>query len=566
MLENWQQKLSIGWGQLTQAFDTVTNFHDTLNKGVANATTQLAQNTISTAKRVNNHGANVLAIKNAQHTGDKSKLTEKQKELSRPVGSKATLNGKPVLWAGDSYSWQSPESYKQLEDQGHFRAGDIGYRRAQSDISSGVESLLSPEAKTKLGEVVQTASQVYEQHAPQEVKDFVSGAGQKFNQVNEATSKTLNISPAITGDAITELATLGAGKAVSIGGRAGLRVLKNADIPSRAFELQRDLRGRGALQLGTSGSVGAAGAPKKARQALEITDTPERITRRPGNTPRDAQNPEKYLTQDQYDTQMPLYINQLRDDRDLAKEAVQNIVDNNPGVKKSVLKENKGSGYKAAAKQHKNLEAKVSSAESSIVAPTPDRQYAYPPDTPMGKQIKEEATKTNKQLGRTMEALELHHLIPKGASAAVYNRVRKFIDLGQATGKDLHRIEQKFKKAIGHSTGDLKENMLAMNRTPHNRFHTEMRQQPSWTFEGENLEMTKEVLSNRLMKIKNMKDFEAVLDKLIENDIKPLVENAKIWEPMDDILKGLGGGYTGTALPKSKQEQAKWLKDLGITK
>lgn len=573
MFEDWKKKLSAGWKQITKAADTVHNHleyetkrkterSNTFNQQAANATNQLVQNTVSTAQRAYDHRSNTLAIRQAEVTGDRSKLTEKQKDLSRPIGSKAYRNGKPVYWSGDSYSWQSPESHQKLKDQGHFRAGDIGYKRVQKDIGDGVASLLSPEAKAKLGETLQTASQAYEQHAPQEVKDFVSGAGEVFNQVNEATSRTLNISPTITGEALTELATLGAGKAVSYGGRAGLKVLKNADIPSRAFELQRDLRRRGAVPLGTAGSVGAAGAPKKAQQALAIADTPDHIPRRPGNTPRDAQNPEKYMTQDQYDTQMPLYINQLRNQRDEAQVAIQNIVDNNPGISKKQLAADKTTGYKAAAKKYKDLQARVSSAESSIVAPTPDRQYAYPPDRPMAKKVKAEAEASNLQLGRALGQLELHHLIPKGASAAVYNRVRKFIDLGQATGKDLHRIEQKFKKAIGHSTGDLKENLLAMSETPHNRFHTEMRKQPSWTFKGENLEMTKEALSNRLMKIKNMKDFEAVLDQFIENDIKPLVENARIWEPTDDILKSLGGGYTGRATPKSPEERAKWLRDL----
>ena len=573
MFEDWKKKLSAGWKQITKAADTVHNHleyetkrkterSNTFNQQAANATNQLVQNTVSTAQRAYNHRSNTLAIRQAEVTGDRSKLTEKQKDLSRPIGSKAYRNGKPVYWSGDTYTWQSPESHQKLKDKGHFTGGDIGYKRVQKDIGDGVASLLSPEAKTKLGEAAQTVTQLYEQNTPQEVKDVVSGAGQWLGDRNLEVSKALNISPDITRDVALEIATWGGSKLATQGGRAGLQVLKNADIPSRAFELQRDLRGRGAVPLGTAGSVGAAGAPKKAQQALAIADTPDRMPRRPGNTPRDAQNPEKYLTQDQYDTQRGLFINQLRNKAEAAQEAMQNIVDNNPGVTKKQLADDKTTGYGAAKDRYESLQAKVSSAESSIVAPTPERQFAYPPDSPMGKQMKVEAAQSNEQLGRTMEQLELHHLIPKGASAAIYNRVRKFIDLGQATTKDLHRIEQKFFDAIGHSTGDLKENLLAMNRTPHNRFHTEMRQQPSWTFKGEKIEMTKEALYNRLMKIKKMKDFETVLDHLIENDIKPLVEIAEIWEPTDDILKSLGGGYTGTAKPMSKEAQKKWLRDL----
>lgn len=36
---------------------------------------------------------------------------------SRPVGSKAVLNGKPVVWGGDNYGWQSPASFSKIPQQ-----------------------------------------------------------------------------------------------------------------------------------------------------------------------------------------------------------------------------------------------------------------------------------------------------------------------------------------------------------------------------------------------------------------------------------------------------------------
>jgi len=57
---------------------------------------------------------------------------EKQQKLAkdraRPIGSKATLNGKPVLWAGVDYAWQSPESFKMLKNKGYFAAGEAQAR------------------------------------------------------------------------------------------------------------------------------------------------------------------------------------------------------------------------------------------------------------------------------------------------------------------------------------------------------------------------------------------------------------------------------------------------------
>lgn len=36
---------------------------------------------------------------------------------SRPVGSRAVLNGKPVVWGGDNYGWQSPASFSKIPQQ-----------------------------------------------------------------------------------------------------------------------------------------------------------------------------------------------------------------------------------------------------------------------------------------------------------------------------------------------------------------------------------------------------------------------------------------------------------------
>jgi hypothetical protein len=56
--------------------------------------------------------------------------------MARPIGSKSTLNGKSVLWAGDNYGWQSPGSYKNLEQQGKFKVGAQAIDRLVSGVAS----------------------------------------------------------------------------------------------------------------------------------------------------------------------------------------------------------------------------------------------------------------------------------------------------------------------------------------------------------------------------------------------------------------------------------------------
>ena len=266
------------------------------------------------------------------------------------------------------------------------------------------------------------------------------------------------------------------------------------------------------------------------------------------------------MTQEQWDTQRGAEIRAKRDKVSDAKVAMENIEASNPGVPKNVLKakdmggsiNEKGKytdGYKSQQRRYEDGQAEVSSAESNIPVPTPDNPYAFPRDTLGAKQFKEEVGIANEALGRAVEQLELHHLIPKGMSAAIYNRARDFIEKGLVDPKYLNRIAEKFKKITGADTGDLRSGILPMRNTPHKTYHNEMRFQPSDTFPGESMEIMKEALTTKLNQINNPKDFEILLDNLIKNDIKPLVDNARIWEKSDDVIRSVSPDFTGRALP-----------------
>jgi hypothetical protein len=49
----------------------------------------------------------------------------------RPIGSKATRNGKPVVWAGEDYGFQSPESFRKLQRDGELALGAGLVRRVR---------------------------------------------------------------------------------------------------------------------------------------------------------------------------------------------------------------------------------------------------------------------------------------------------------------------------------------------------------------------------------------------------------------------------------------------------
>ena len=263
------------------------------------------------------------------------------------------------------------------------------------------------------------------------------------------------------------------------------------------------------------------------------------------------------MTQPEWDTQRGAEIRIQRTNVEDAKTAMENIEANNPGVSKAMLKAKDVDGYKTYLRRYEDGQAKISSAESNIVAPTTDNPYAFPRGTPGAAQFKEEVKAANEALGRSIEQLDLHHLIPKGMSAAIYNRARDFIEKGLVDAKYLNRLSEKFRKLTGADTGDLKSGILPMRKPQHDAMHLESRLQPSDTFPGESMEIMKEALTTKLNKINDPKDFEILVDNLLKNDIKDLVDNARVWENLDDVIKSINPDFTGLKKPNVLLEKIK---------
>ena len=135
---------------------------------------------------------------------------------NRPIGSKATLNGKDVFWSGQNYGWQSQESFNKLKEGPEFRAGHIALSRLGTDINQaigmGINALPKPVKATGI-EAIRQGVQAY-QSLPQGVRTGIGNVVQAAGDINEEVSKRTNISPIITGEALTAAATAGVGSAV----------------------------------------------------------------------------------------------------------------------------------------------------------------------------------------------------------------------------------------------------------------------------------------------------------------------------------------------------------------
>ena len=352
---------------------------------------------------------------------------------------------------------------------------------------------------------------------------------EKSSRGGEMIFEALNVDPRIGkfigGGAAEELLTLGAGKfAKGVG-----RVVDTLPPPGAAPQLA--MAGAAPMQPMTM-------APSFERGGLVME---ARLAPRRGGRG-------DFLPQEQYDVVRPERINAVRDKLDETKEVIQNIEENNPGVKKNVLAAT-NKEYKRAKENVEDLEALLSSEESNIRAPQQGNEWAYPPNMPRAKEVKA----VENDIRGTVEAFELHHLIPKGISAAMMNRVRGFIDEGVATVEDLKRFAKRPTELGLPDIGDLETNLSPMSRIPHNRFHTEMRYQGSYQFPKQKLEISKQNLASELAKIKNFKDLERLWDEMLKGDVKYLVETARDWEKMDEAIRSVSPTYTGTALYKPKK-------------
>lgn len=188
--------------------------------------------------------------------------------------------------------------------------------------------------------------------------------------------------------------------------------------------------------------------------------------------------------------------------------------------------------YRAIGKTSRigKTEAKLSSAQSNVLPFTPEDPRAYPANLAAAKEIV-----TAEKLKRgTADMLHLHHKLPKGMSAAFFDRMDQFISKGVASPDDLADMADEATKA-GVRTGDARSNILAIADRPHTELHTEMRAMGSGMFGR--MELGKKELMAAMQQAKDPKSLKALWKAWLTDDARYLVETAEVWEPLDALLK-----------------------------
>jgi len=469
-------------------------------------------------------------------------------EEARPIGSEAILNGKPVFWAGQNYGYQTKESYDKLMDEGQFRMGEITAQRIGNSISQAIPQEAKDFATEKITDAATAAEDFYNQQdydTQQNIKTglrFAYGAVTTIDKGLEFISKKTNTSRFITDELVTAAATGGASVAlkraapiVKQAGKTAVNVIDTAidDILTPPG---------GGLQLATVGSAPMGLAPSASNGSISLRPQVMEAKR------------DKFYNQGEWDVTQGKRIDEARDAVDSSREIMENIKDANPGVKHGELRKTIPE-YKAADKALRAKMPRISSEESNLLAPSKGREQAYPPAKPRAKELKGIFTrqarreKVRKGVDQIIEQVDLHHKFPKGISAAFFNRGRDLIEDGVMTYNELVNMAKRAQKK-GIEPGDIETNLEPMFKTPHDTFHAEMRAQPSYQFPGDNLEISKTKLTQRLRQVKNKKDLNELWDQLLSEDAKYLYETAEIWQPMDKAIKSVSPEYTGTAKSK----------------
>ena len=147
--------------------------------------------------------------------------------MSRPVGSQATLNGNPVVWSGENYGWQSPESHNKLQEQGKFRTGTQALDRLTNAVvrlvgqdnidkmTAGAENATAP------ARAIMALTEYLPLNSVGAARRFSDGIDRLTNIATQAVAEGTNTDPRIVGAVVTAGTALAGG--ASAAARRGAR-------------------------------------------------------------------------------------------------------------------------------------------------------------------------------------------------------------------------------------------------------------------------------------------------------------------------------------------------------
>ena len=461
-----------------------------------------------------------------------------------PLGQmKEDEDGNKTYWSGQNYGYQSYESYQQLGNKGYF-AGRTGGRQPGHEAVFGQESAartISSAKELAKGALRSVTTGEQRQNLRRGIDLNMSLAGMVFNYHPQAkmlmqglmlldkgyeqASRPLNIGK-------TQLELV---ETVATAGTSG---------PAKGAMTLTDLvpKPRFAMQL-----AGIPGDASWARQQLDnvmraVTTTDEEVL---GSVRGGIKPGDKIVTGDQgkqlADRAAKIeeksgFISQINEHLTALKELATDpknlaiYVKNNPLID-DLYKRKKGDlkGIAESLRARKKDAMEALSQWQSNVLPF-DKEG---PNQNWFRTTAGLAAKTAEQKIRGLsDWLHQHHLFPKGISAAYFSKMDELIAANKATPDDLVAMAE-FAANQGRRPGDVRANLLNMIKAPHDELHKILRKQGA--------EIPKEKIQEFLKDVDSVDDLMALWKEVLAGDVAYNIGTAKIWEPLDKLIKDVQG-------------------------
>lgn len=444
------------------------------------------------------------------------------------------------VYAGPYWGWQTQESYQKTIEM----RGGAAFFNFMSSLGKPVKQFLAPVAK-KLAPVAEAVSGVVQ--ATPLVGPFTEALGTTTETLRqEAVQRGLD--PRFGDVAVMageELVTAGLGKAV----RAAEKVLPP---PGGGPQLALAMAGAAPMQpMVVTPSFERGGLVMKAvtsqhKEALELTGrrTGEEIVgadvglgKQLTKRKRDIQSVESDI---KYYKEALEGLDELKgdprnlrafvgEDPDLAR--LWNRYVDKYGPDKVFAKVRK-----KYAEQKAEADTMWSRIKSNVLPFEKEGDYSKWYASSAAKPFKQKAEKILRARGdlQIKEYLQQHHLIPKGMTAAYFDKMDQLIASGKAKLDDLVLMAE-VAAAKGKPTGDVRVNIEDMIPKPHNEMHMVLRAQGA--------EVAKSKLIKDLSKVNTVDELMELWVREFDPDgnFTYNYETAKVWQGLDKLLKELRG-------------------------
>jgi len=457
------------------------------------------------------------------------------------------------VYAGPNWGWQTEESYQKIVQERNRGLGSeaVDFIEEKAGQAFGLISQI-PGVKqglqfaggvakfvdqTTIQPAIQAAEDPSRAGTPEALVGTVFKAGQMAEQGGAQIARNLGVDPRI-GSAVAGAAyETVTGAAV---GKLG-RVADTLTPPGGG--LTPALAGATGPQLTMRG--GSVNLQPTVMKAVTATDAPTLAGVRGGvQTGADlvsgAQGKrlvKRDLDIEGYRNTIETKINEMKALRELRGDPkrLKQFVDNASFELQAYWKSDKGNVDKIISRldgNKKNAQEGLSRAQSNVLPFDTTKRAAEIGSSENVNYFRSKVGLTAKKTEESARAvqgyLEQHHLFPKGMSAAFFGKMDELISKGKATKDDLILMAE-FTANQGRRTGDVKANLINMAKDPHNELHTILRAQGAELKKSDYVRMLKDV--------DNVDDLLVQWRELLAGDAAYNIETAKIWEPLDDLLK-----------------------------